>query len=615
LAVDKLMSIESMPSCTKTLWFSVAEARSETQTQTQTQTDERRTARGTDGGRTCDGQHGVALDLQFDVLRPRERTQRLEHAALDEHLAEARLRAQVADAHRADALTGGVVGQQVRDEQVVAARLDDRQREVRLGRAQVRQQPPGLALHFDVLRAHHGDGGAHGSFRCDHRLIRGDFGEVREGGAGLRGDDHVGGLRQRDQRRQRARLDDFVLVLVADGQVRQGRHDLAENLHVVGRQQMRQRRQGALLRDLHFVVEGDRQAAQRGGRLLVHVGVGAGGERDERLDAARLHDDRVVRHGARQVRQRAAHVVLRHEVGRVAERQQRLDAAVLDDRHVVRRGRGEVGHGQDGVASRLDLVQRVQREVDERSHGAALDDFDLCRDRCRQVRERQRRVSLTVQLMRAQRRDEAVKRALVDEDLVHVRVDGEVGEATAGLAATVRVLALRQRYERRNAALLDEAAVELLHFHQVGRSADGVALDDRVALDHQADDGAHGAVRDLHLVFLDGRQVVQRGGDLAKDGYVLGATHQHERVEDSLAHDDRAELGADTKTAQRRNGLALCIKILAARQRHQGRYGVLFNDALAMVRVCGEIRQGEGSVPPALHVLAFEHCYQCVYAF
>ena len=199
-----------------------------------------------------DRQDGVALDLELDVLGPRQRAQGLQHARVHEGHAVPLLRAQVADAERADALARRVLAQQVGDQELVAAALDDEVRRLRVRRAQVRQEAPGLALHLDVARPHHRDRRPHAALARDDLLVLLHLRQVREAGAGLGGDDHVVALAVRDERRHRAAFRDLELVLVAERQVVERRADFSQNLHVLGREEARQGLEAALLDDLHL---------------------------------------------------------------------------------------------------------------------------------------------------------------------------------------------------------------------------------------------------------------------------------------------------------------------------------------------------------------------------
>mmetsp|Transcript_1019 Transcript_1019/g.2117 ORF Transcript_1019/g.2117 Transcript_1019/m.2117 type:complete len:689 (+) Transcript_1019:4715-6781(+) len=77
-------------------------------------------------GQIGDREHRVSLNFELNVLGAREGAEGLEHARLHEGHAVALLRTQVADAESADALARRVLGEQVRDEQLVAAARDDR---------------------------------------------------------------------------------------------------------------------------------------------------------------------------------------------------------------------------------------------------------------------------------------------------------------------------------------------------------------------------------------------------------------------------------------------------------------------------------------------------------
>ena len=197
-------------------------------------------------------------------------------------------------------------------------------------------------------------------------------------------------------------------------------------------------------------------------------------------------------------------------------------------------------------------------------------------------------------------------------DLLHIRVGREIRDSARGLALGIEVVAQSKRDERREPALLKQAAVQLGHFHQVRNVAARVPLDLGVSAEEHRDDCADRAVADLHLVLLDGGQAVERGGDLAKHLDLLRARHEHEGVEDALAHDERSIHGRNAQAAQCGERLALRVDVLAARERDERRGPALVDDLLPVVRVGGEVGERKRGVAAALHVLRLEQRHQRV---
>mmetsp|Transcript_14810 Transcript_14810/g.47980 ORF Transcript_14810/g.47980 Transcript_14810/m.47980 type:complete len:539 (-) Transcript_14810:330-1946(-) len=335
------------------------------------------------------------LHLDLDVLRRRQREERLQPPSSHDLVAELRVRRQAPQALDAPELRRRVrrrreghegpqaaveqdllvvrgVAAQVRDREagrvadlrvlVLEERgeeLDDGRLDelgvVRARRRDVaeREDRVALAVEVAVVAARERDEGLERAGLEDLGLVAHVRRQVRDAHGRVALAEEVGRAQRRHERQQRARGDDRGRVRVLGGQVGDGAHGLALDVDGLGPEHELEVLQQARLDHRALVLERLRQIREHAAALVGDLDVQRMGELDEHVHAVVAHDANLVRLAQTQIAQRRRELALHLDGVAVREREQRLQALHLDELEAALGRQAQLAHGEARLEVRV----------------------------------------------------------------------------------------------------------------------------------------------------------------------------------------------------------------------------------------------------------------------
>ena len=96
--------------------------------------------------------------------------------------------------------------------------------------------------------------------------------------------------------------------------------------------------------------------------------------------------------------------------------------------------------------------------------------------------------------------------------MLNVSVCRQVSNRSRRFSLTIEIVRNRKSDQRSNAILFEKVRVKLNHFHEVGNCAAGVTLDLGVSAHERVYNGRNTPVSNLFLVFFHAREAIKAAG-------------------------------------------------------------------------------------------------------